>query len=378
MSQSTKVHFPHLDGWRFIAFFSVFLFHSFHTEHQHIKDDGLYQAVTNFFSHGYLGVNFFFVLSGFLITYLLLQERKVHERINVPFFYVRRILRIWPLYFACVAFGFIAFPYLKEMMGQVSTETADPIWYVTFIGNLDIVQNHQLPDSSVLGVLWSVAIEEQFYLFWPLLLLLFMRLRAALYGILIAGTIVFRFLHAHDPVVLEFHTLSVISDMAVGGFLADYCFRKNASFNGLPKLQKWHIALIYSAMIATITFKSDLFGMQYTVAIERLVLSLFFAFIIFEQNYAQNSLFKMGRSKFLTYWGKYTYGLYCLHFIGILVMLQLNSGYMGQLKESIWGVLLLDTVVALSISMCLAWLSYHLMEKHFLKLKQRFSFILRS
>lgn len=376
MPQSNKVFFPHLDGWRFIAFFSVFLFHSFHTESDAIRETGAYEFVHDFFQHGHLGVNFFFVLSGFLITYLLLQERKLKDKINIPHFYLRRILRIWPLYFACVLFGFVIFPYLKTMLGEVSAETANPVWYVAFIGNLDIAFQQQLPDSSVLGVLWSVAVEEQFYLFWPLLLVLFMRLRAALYLAFIALTIVFRFMYADNPVYMEFHTFSVISDMAIGGMLADYCYRNHEKFNGLQALKKWHIALIYAAGIAVIACKDYIFVGSAGIASERLALSLFFAFIIFEQNYASNSVFKMGNAKFLSKWGKYTYGLYCLHFIGILVALQLSARF--GFGNSVWGVIFIDTSIAMGISMILAWCSYHLMEKHFLKLKHKFSAIVRS
>lgn len=255
-------------------------------------------------------------------------------------------------------------------------ETADPVWCAAFIGSLDIVKQGILPDSSVLGVLWSVAIEEQFYLFWPLLLLLFMRFRQALYLAFIVLTILFRFKYADSPMTLEFHTISVISDMAIGGMLADYCLRKSTTFNGLKWLHKWHIALVYALMICTIIFKDYLFETPVAIAAERLVLSLFFAFIIFEQNYAANSLFKMGKLKWLSNWGKYTYGRYCLHFIGILIALRITSTL--GLNTSIWGVLFLDTLLVLVLSMALAWLSYHLMEKHFLKLKNKFPNIQKS
>ena len=108
----TAIVFPHLDGLRFFCFFVVFLFHGFSTTSAEVAQSSAYRFVRFLFRHGDLGVNFFFVLSGFLITYLLLEEKQRHGRIHIGYFYIRRMLRIWPLYFACVAFGFLAFPAL--------------------------------------------------------------------------------------------------------------------------------------------------------------------------------------------------------------------------------------------------------------------------
>src|SRR5690606_19639921 len=129
----------------------------------------IYGFVKGFlFKNGVLGVNFFFVLSGFLITYLLLVEKDRFKNINIGNFYVRRVLRIWPLFYFCVLFGFVAFPILKEALGEVPDEPARLPFYLAFLSNFDVVYNAS-PDASVLGILWSVSIEEQFYLVWPLI-----------------------------------------------------------------------------------------------------------------------------------------------------------------------------------------------------------------
>src|SRR5215467_2966167 len=136
--QKGKVFFPNLDGLRFICFLSVFLFHSFATNYQYIKGAPLYRFVKGFLvANGNLGVNFFFVLSGFLITYLLFAEKEKYSKISIRNFYIRRILRIWPLFYFCVFFGFVIFPILKHAFGEVSTETARPLYYLTFLNNID-------------------------------------------------------------------------------------------------------------------------------------------------------------------------------------------------------------------------------------------------
>src|SRR5690606_12891158 len=121
--------------------------------------------------HGNLGVNFFFMLSGFLITYLLIKEKEFTGTIHVPNFYVRRILRIWPLYYLCVAVGFIGFALLKKISGAPLEENANAWYYLFFAANFDIMHTWpEKPDALLLSVLWSVAVEEQFYLTWPLIL----------------------------------------------------------------------------------------------------------------------------------------------------------------------------------------------------------------
>ena len=108
MSKST-IHFPNLNGLRFIAAFLVFIHHS-----EQIKGvfgmPNYWKSIPAIFEIGKLGVHLFFVLSGFLITYLLFTEIDLASKINLKNFYVRRILRIWPLYFLLVFLGLAAFP----------------------------------------------------------------------------------------------------------------------------------------------------------------------------------------------------------------------------------------------------------------------------
>ena len=139
--QKKMIYFQNLDGLRFFCFLTVFFYHGFHTESAAVKDSGLYQFFKwGIAENGFLGVNFFFVLSGFLITYLLIKEKELNGKINIIHFWFRRILRIWPLYFICVFVGFGLFPFAKTMMGGVSTESANIWYYLTFTNNFDFIQ----------------------------------------------------------------------------------------------------------------------------------------------------------------------------------------------------------------------------------------------
>lgn len=103
------------------------------------------------------------------------------------------------------------------------------------------------------------------------------------------------------------------------------------------------------------------------------MLACFFAFVLLEQNYAQHSFIKMSRLHFIIYWGTYTYALYCLHFIALLVAYQVLH-HLG-LNQTPLGVLLGDNIVGLTLALAISWVSYNFYEKPFLKLKDRFAFI---
>jgi peptidoglycan/LPS O-acetylase OafA/YrhL len=123
--------FENLDGLRFLSFLSVFFFHIFQSDK--------YPTLNFLFKNGKLGVNFFFVLSGFLITYLLIIEKN-DIKINVFKFWIRRALRIWPLYFLCVALGFLISPILFNCYGIQLAETAELPYFLTFLANFNVIK----------------------------------------------------------------------------------------------------------------------------------------------------------------------------------------------------------------------------------------------
>ena len=103
---------------------------------------------------GDIGVNFFFVLSGFLITFLLLSERQFTGRIAIAAFYMRRVLRIWPLYFVVVLIGFVVFPWLKAHFGETTSHEPAQLWYyLVFLANFNNLNNGS--NTPTLTLLWS-------------------------------------------------------------------------------------------------------------------------------------------------------------------------------------------------------------------------------
>ncbi|MGB8190666.1 MAG: acyltransferase [Chitinophagaceae bacterium] len=383
--QKEKIFFPNLDGLRFFSFFVVFLYHTYLSFFNNAKDTNPegYRVVKQLFQNGNLGVNFFFVLSGFLITFLLIKEKEIKGTIHVPNFYIRRILRIWPLFYLCMFIGFIVFPIIKQAGGGTPNEIANPLYYLFFANNFDFMHTWpEKPDATVLSVLWSVAVEEQFYLTWPVILKLipYRYFKYVFPGIMLFSLVFRSFytgLNDHDFGVRYFHTFSLIGDMAFGGLLAYFCSFDNVFRRFVENMNRLQIAMIYLGALVVTLFREELFTANAaTVVVERLVIAFFYGMIILEQSYAKRSFFKMGNFKLISKLGIYTYGLYCLHLLGFLVADVMISK--AGLDKTSFGVAASASVVALIIAVIISLASYHLYEKWFLKLKDKFAFIVKK
>jgi peptidoglycan/LPS O-acetylase OafA/YrhL len=366
----TPVYFADLDGLRFFAFLAVFLFHSFHTEDQGIVGSDIYQFVKKVLvTNGNLGVNFFFVLSGFLITYLLIAEKEQKGSISIGKFYLRRMFRIWPLYYLIVIFGFLIFPQIKLMFGEIPRETADYRYYLCFLNNFDFI-NKGLPDASMLGVLWSIAVEEQFYLVWPLLLFTLPQKKYPFVFLsVIAISIIFRSFN-NNYNIYEYHTFSVMGDLAVGAMGAWLFYNNTAVATVVKELNKLEIIGLYLCVIFILIFRKELWDTPFA-AFERLIVAIVFLGVLLEQIVAERSLFKLSNFPVVSYLGRISYGLYCYQFIGILIALKLPS--LLGVEHSIYTVMIIEPLLGLLATIGIAYLSFNFFEKPFLRLKGRFS-----
>ena len=374
--KKSTIFFPNLDGLRFIAFFAVFFHHTLIVRcFSADPSSRVYAFFSNLKEAGALGVNLFFVLSGFLITYLLISEKNKFGTIHVPQFYLRRILRIWPLYYLVVIIGFIAFPLLKTMFGEVPAETHSPLYYVFFINNFQMITKG-FADSSLLNVLWSVGVEEQFYLVWPVILLVIpKKYLLPAFGMMIVGSIYFRYTHTSVARVNYFHTLAVISDMVVGGVAAYFSFYSKRFLTYIKQLPKSRVVVVYVLMTLVILFRYIIFRAEAVNFSERFILSLFFAFVILEQNFTEASFYKLSHFPLLTKWGNYTYGLYCLHSLGLLVAHVVSEKIMKL--HNPWAIMGIDYTLGMFLTLVMAYISYTYFERPFLKLKEKFAYITR-
>lgn len=164
---------PELDGLRFFAFFCVFIHHTLptHIEFYLERHIPFGDFITSVAEAGRFGVDLFFVLSAYLITELLLREKENFGKVHLKSFYLRRMLRIWPLYFLAIA--------IATFLPHIDSTQTFPLRYVVaflFLAGNWIVSFYDFPES-VMNALWSVSFEEQFYLFWPAVIALVRRAR---------------------------------------------------------------------------------------------------------------------------------------------------------------------------------------------------------
>ncbi len=338
------------------------------------------KSVMNFlFQNGNVGVNIFFVLSGFLITFLLIKEKELKGTISLSNFYMRRILRIWPLFYLCVFLGFVVFAYMKYRTVPSPFEPSNAWYYIFLAANFDLIHIWPaVPDALSLIVLWSVGVEEQFYITWPMILKYSSRkIYVMIFCAIILFTLIFRSFYT-GPTEAEyamryFHTFSVIGDMALGGMFAYYCSYDSKLFRFITNMPRWQIVSLYVLTITLVLFKKALFHAAVPLVFERLALAICFALIITEQNYAKHSFFKFSSFRSISKLGIYTYGLYCLHFIGILAITMTIEKF-GWVVNNI-GTTIIASIAALAVTITISLLSYHLFEKYFLRLKDKFAFI---
>jgi peptidoglycan/LPS O-acetylase OafA/YrhL len=200
--EPARFYLPELDALRAFAFLSVFLSH-------YVMEFGGSLRAVYILSHG---VDLFFTLSAYLITELLLRERDCFGYIDIKGFYIRRILRIWPLYFAFLAFLLV----LKVIAAPRGISYSVLAMYAIFLG--DTPRSSEIFISPILFPLWSISLEEQFYLTWPHIVQQISRRQVGLFGISLWGfCIVMRLLYYLTGVGhVFFAVLLHVDSMAIG------------------------------------------------------------------------------------------------------------------------------------------------------------------
>jgi len=363
MAATTKPHsnvLPNLDALRFFAFLGVMLAHAFDSIRPKEPSETLrefYEAM----DYGVIGVNFFFVLSGFLITRILLDDFEVAGRLRAGRFYVRRILRIWPLYFFMLLLAQVYYHVLHV------TDTNTHWWYFfLFLGNYHVIFEGY-PATSALGHLWSIAVEEQFYFVWPLLLCICRKRPVVLCVAVIVVSLLFRYWavvthHAHFQ--LYFNSLSVMNDIAIGALLACLTQRLNANSVSVSTT-KVAIGFVLLLVVAYVFEVMPL--ARPLVPWSRLMLSLLFVGLVFHQVFVKNRVVNVEAIPGIGYLGKISYGLYIYH-----AFTALGTRYLFD-KLSVsplgWHGVTIYPLAVLAVTVVVSALSYELVEKRILRLK---------
>ena len=320
---------------------------------------------------GEMAVSFFFVLSGFLITYLLLEEDKKFGKISITRFYMRRILRIWPLYYLIVVLILgvlpIALP-LDELFGpdRVSNQ-------MLVYGSLAFILPNLLRVTSTMLVggnqLWSIGVEEQFYLIWPLLFAFFRKniMRFLIFFLVFkAGlTVVLWYMESIFPnkIAVSQATflweLLKIEQMTIGAIASALVFFEREKLLEIlySKAVQWgtlFLIVVFSFMPEQFKFYSYLEAAIYAI------------FIV---NVSTNKRTVVTLGSKLNYLGQISYGIYMYHTVAItLVMSALY--YLGISNSLQYNLVMYP--VSFALTLILAHFSYQYFEKPILRIKRRF------
>ncbi|MHB8685505.1 MAG: acyltransferase family protein [Dehalococcoidia bacterium] len=371
-----------LDGARGIAILAVMVFH-FVWIAGPSKPEGFAAWIAGVSGAGWAGVDLFFVLSGFLITGILVDAKS--GRTNYfRNFYARRFLRIFPLYYGFLALVLVALPLIEPIRSrEYQTLQHSQGWYWTYLTNVWIaLRDGRSVDLYGMGHLWSLAVEEQFYLIWPVVVLLCSR-RALMYVCAgaITGSFVLRLVldqHGVDPFVSYTLTPTRVDALAAGALVA-LALRDAGDRRVAARLAGPVAAASAVAVAAVVVATSGFSNLDGRVIVWGLTpLALLFASVMTMQLTAASAppVARWCSVAALRFLGRYSYGLYVLHWpiatwlawqIPVHAMLPAFPGS-PLLSEALFAAL------AFTLSMTAAWLSWHLYEKQFLKLKRYFPY----
>jgi peptidoglycan/LPS O-acetylase OafA/YrhL len=363
---------PELDVLRFFAFFGVFQFHAAIGITSRIDRWGAPQwfALLNNASYaGSSGVDLFFVLSAYLITELLLQEKEQRGTLNVRSFYMRRILRIWPLYFFCIALARIPFfdPVHAFSLRYVCA-------FLLLSGNWSFVAWGDRI-YTIAAPLWTVSIEEQFYLLWPPLVRRVSRHRIAFAALamLVTSTltrVLMLAVHANINSV-RYNTLGRLDPIAAGILVAAILHGRMPKF-GLGK----RLVMLCGGSTGAVLV-AHYWKINHPVSLEWIPTLVGYPVVAVSCTLIVLAFLGVSLRfpQFLVYLGKISYGLYVYHVLAMTLAWKLVWSWRLPPALHHFRNLLLAEIIGLAMTVLLASVSYTLLEKPFLQLKKRFEVI---
>jgi len=366
MGAYQKMYFKNLDTPRFLSFLSVFLGHVFFSNNADFRN-----STFNYFlnQHLILGIDFYTILSGFLISWIILEEYRFTENFSLSNFWLKRSLRIWPLYFLLIIIGFLLVWMARNILGKTVNDMPPLSWLLTFTLNFYVIKYGQGFLFFIL-FLWSISVEEQFYTILGVVLKWGKKIFVPFCILLMGISLVFQFLSMHHSINLYYNSLSWIGSFAAGGLLAYFCLNKGRVFERMKNIPIWMITFVYALFILNFAFYDRIYASPIMTSLERLSAILFFGFVIFEQTFCEKHLFQLGKIPFLNYLGKIPYGLFCYH--GLVIILYEQATHNISWINSAFAVFLINPIAIFVITVVISMVSYKYFEKPIMSLRLKY------
>jgi peptidoglycan/LPS O-acetylase OafA/YrhL len=379
-SHHPKIYFPGLNALRFFAA-SLVVIH--HAETIRLKFNVPNLKHFSFFNNGMLAVSFFFVLSGFLITFLLISEIERTKTVSIRNFYVRRVLRIWPLYYLLVIIGLFIIPTFLGIIGYeykmpYDTTTAG----VLFLFFLSFVVNTMF-GSHLLEPLWSIGVEEFFYLIWaPLAKFSKHKILNALIFVFVLKTLINIFFTQNTEGPYFTFTKEIVSSlkfelMSIGGIGAWFVARKRETVE-----KHWLFSLPAQIVLMTVILlrlffhnsliNNSLYKIFFnTPIVTGIVEGILFLWLILNVSVNPKTITKL-QNRWLDFLGEISYGIYMYQmlviFASVLVLKKILLASTPSVSHLFFYVFISFAIISIS------WFSKRFFEDWFLKLKDRFDF----
>lgn len=353
-----RSYYPALDGLRGLAILLVVVYHNF--------------GFINVFTFGWLGVDLFFVLSGFLITDILLNS--LGQKNFLRNFFARRMLRIFPLYYLCLVLFLLVVPKLVSSF-DVGYYQENQVWIWTYLQNWLYVFNNPNP-NNVLNHLWSLAVEEQFYLLWPFAILLLRKPKYLLIfiTILLVAVLGLRIWawknQVADFAYFNLYTFTRIDGICIGCMVA-LLLKIDPGF-----LKRYTAAIVTFFALLNFAFffvnRSYDFGFPYLALAGYTTFAVVFGLLVNEAVTGSTRLINfLFTNPLLKFFGKISYAFYIFHwplYILISPWLEDTLALYVPLSSLQFSVSFVATLAAIFLS----WLSFYFYERPFLRLKSRF------
>jgi len=356
-----RLHVPWLDGLRGLAILLVVMHHFF---------DGYY-----LFTVGWVGVNLFFILSGYLITGRLLchmeQDGGRHFFRN---FYGRRVLRIFPLYYGTLVVFFMVLPVFYSRYFYFFHDLyRDQWWYWSYLSNWQTVL-YGMPANGMLITFWSLAVEEQFYLVWPFIFRYTERLNRKTIILILWGVSIVCRVWAKNTMLSYFSTLTAAEPLLMGALLI--LLEKEGRLGYYRRV----VAVMSVCAMAVLSFvvwkdhdltfrNAGVMRWGYT-CIDVLLAALLYVLVAPGGGVAVRRLFSSGWLRWL---GKYSYGIYVYHgFIMQMLVFKCQAILVGRGMQA-GPVYFLTRAGGIVLLLVCSYGSYYLFEKQFLRLKKYFT-----
>lgn len=371
-------HLPVLDGVRGLAILMVLLFHFVGNAH---PTDPIERVIVRVTNYGSYGVELFFVLSGFLITGILYDS--AHKQHYFRNFYIRRVLRIFPLYYGALILVFFAAPLIPIFQGPTLDYLSDrQAWAWLYGINIYIAKEGDWA-FSYLNHFWSLAIEEHFYILWPLIVYALAGKPKILISVSLAMAVSAMSARLIGSLMgVNWWSMYVLTpfrldSLALGAFLA-LAIRQRGGLKLLMHILPWvaatagavfAVTLVWSQSHAQTLPEAGWLPPVRASSIQILLACILLAVVVAPERTATSQFFS---SRILIFFGTYSYGLYVYHhFFSYYLSSNQTEFALANWFGSHLAAIAFQATLGIAASIGLAYVSYEYYEKPFLRLKQR-------